>query len=74
MKDVINHTSVDDIRSSLYYFNNPSTLKDLNRDLAFLKRSLEDENTVHLKRPTVIKMLEAKIRKLEKMRKQFLNG
>jgi hypothetical protein len=56
--DVINFTSVDDIRVILNYHNDK-------RSLPYLRRSLEFEPK-HLNRISVIKMLEGKIKKLEK--------
>lgn len=64
--------SVDDIRCTLNLMD-PVTFKVLNENLAYLKRSLEYEPG-HLNRSTVIKMLGAKIRKFELIRKQFLNA
>lgn len=56
--DVLNFTSADDIRVNLNYYNKKS-------DLPKLKRSLQFEPH-HLNRSSVIKMLNAKIKKIEK--------
>lgn len=56
--DVINFTSVDDIRVKLNYYNKP-------RDLEFLKRSLEFEPEFK-NRSAVIKLLKSKIKHIEK--------
>jgi hypothetical protein len=59
--DVINNKgSVEDIRCSLSYCTN--------KDMDYLKRSLEYEPE-HKNRSVVIKMLQAKIRKIEKLLK-----
>ena len=62
-KDVINFTSVDDMRSTLKYYNKP-------RNLEFLKRSLEFESE-YKNRSAVIKMLKASIRHIEKNQKKI---
>ena len=64
MEDVINNTSVDDIRSSLYHIDpgSPATIRD---DLEYLRRSLKYE-IENRNRITVIKMLKAKIRNIER--------
>jgi hypothetical protein len=70
MKNVINHTSVDEIRSSLYHVN-PTTLKDTNEFIDYMKLSLKDE-LENQKRISVIKMLTAKLNQLVKMKAKFL--
>lgn len=57
-KDVINFTSVEDMRTTLRYYNKP-------RNLEFLRRSLEFEPE-YKNRSAVIKMLKACIRHIEK--------
>lgn len=56
--DVINFTSVDDIRVKLNYYNKPENLE-------FLKRSLEFEPEFK-NRSAVIKLLKSKIKHIEK--------
>lgn len=56
--DVINFTSVEDIRVKLNYYNKP-------RDLEILKRSLEFEPEFK-NRSAVIKLLKSKIKNIEK--------
>lgn len=72
MTNLINHTSADDMKTSLWHIN-PCTLKELRRDTEMLRASLNDE-VAGRNRPTVIKALQVKIRKLEKMRQKFLIG
>lgn len=60
-KDVINFTSVEDMRTTLRYYNKPS-------DLEFFRRSLEFEPE-YKNRSAVIKMLKASIRHIEKNQK-----
>jgi hypothetical protein len=72
MEHLINHTSADDMKSSLYHIN-PCNLKELRRDTERLRAGLNDE-VANSNRPTVIKALQVKIRKLEKMRQKFLIG
>jgi hypothetical protein len=60
MRDVIVNTSVDDIRSSLHFVTGKPG------DIEYLKRSLDYE-IKESNRTTVIKMLQAKIKKLESL-------
>ena len=57
-KDVINFTSVEDMRTTLRHYNKP-------RNLEFLRRSLEFEPE-YKNRSAVIKMLKACIMHIEK--------
>jgi hypothetical protein len=57
-REVINHTSVDDIRVSLTHIEDKG-------HIPYLKRSLDYEPG-YRNRLSVIKMLRAKIKKLEK--------
>jgi len=52
---------------------NPTSLRELNRDIDYLRKSLNNE-VANSNRPTVIKALQVKIRKLEKEKRRFLNG
>ncbi len=72
MGHLINHTSADDMKVSLQHIN-PLSLRELNRDIDYLRESLNDE-VANRNRPTVIKALQVKVRKLEKEKKRFLNG
>lgn len=72
MGNLINHTSVDDMKISLKHIN-PSSLRELNRDIDYLRRSLNDE-VENKNRPSAIKFLQMKVAKLEKGKRRFLNG
>lgn len=72
MEHLINHTSADDMKVSLKHIN-PTSLRELNRDIDYLRKSLNNE-VANSNRPTVIKALQVKIRKLEKEKRRFLNG
>jgi hypothetical protein len=72
MASVINNTSVDDIRSSLNLMN-PIIPFDIREDIDYLRRSLNYE-VKNQNRSTVIKMLQVKLRKIEKRRQKFLIG
>jgi hypothetical protein len=65
-KRVINHTSVDDIKSSLQFIN-PETAGEIKSNRSYLVRSIEYE-LKNQKRVTVVKMLRAKVKKLDKLR------
>lgn len=72
MGHLINHTSADDMKISLKLIN-PTSLREMNRDIDYLRASLNDE-VANSNRPTAIKALQVKIRKLEKEKGRFLNG
>lgn len=72
MEHLINHTSADDMKISLKHIN-PTSLRELSRDIDYLRDSLNDE-VANSNRSTVIKALQVKLRKLEKSKKRFLNG
>jgi len=65
MKELINNTSADDLRSSLGSSYIPEKSSDLDLDLEILKNSLQDERSDR-NRPSVIKILEARIKKYRK--------
>ena len=66
MNDVINHTSVDDIRSSLRLMN-PETTDEMRRYLDYMNRSYDYE-VKNSNRASVIKLLRAKINQLKKFK------
>lgn len=70
MKELINNTSADDLRSSLGCSYNPEKSSDLNLDLETLETSLLDEQSDR-RRPTVIKILESRIKKYRKFIKKI---
>jgi hypothetical protein len=72
MKYLINHTSADDMKISLKHIN-PTSLRELNNYLDYLRRSLNDEVSKR-NRPTMVKALQVKLRQLEKVKRRFLNG
>jgi hypothetical protein len=63
---VINHTSVDDIAGSLKLMN-PETGFEIRDILDYLNRSLAFE-TKNQNRSTVIRLLQAKINKIKKLK------
>jgi hypothetical protein len=65
-RDVINNTSVDDIRSSLALMN-PKTRFEIRDDLDYLNRGLDYE-VKNRNRSSVIMMLRAKINKIKKLK------
>lgn len=69
MRELINNTSADDLRSSLGCSYNPERSSDLNLDLEVLEKSLRDEQS-NRKRPTVIKILESRIKKYRRFIKR----
>jgi uncharacterized FlaG/YvyC family protein len=64
--NVINHTSVDDIRSSLRLMN-PETSDEIRKYLDYFNRSLDFE-VKNKNRGSVIRMLQAKINKVKKQK------
>jgi hypothetical protein len=65
-RDVINHTSVDDMSSSLRHMN-PKTSFEIANDLDYLNRSLDYE-VKNRNRSSVINLLKAKINKIKKLK------
>lgn len=61
---VINHTSVEDIASTLKLMN-PKTSFEIRNDLEYLNRSLDYE-VKNQNRSIVIRLLQAKINKVKK--------
>ena len=66
MEKVINNTSIDDIRSSLQLMN-PRTGFEIREDLDYLNRSLDYE-VKNMNRVSVIRLLQAKINKVKKLK------
>lgn len=64
MSYLINQTSVDDMRISLQFIN-PKSRSEIVEDLDYLNRSLNNEFE-NRNRPTAIKLLQAKIKKINK--------
>ena len=64
--NVINHTSVDDIKGTLALMN-PKTSFEIRDDIEYLNRSLDYE-VKNQNRSTVIRMLQVKINKVKKLK------
>lgn len=63
---IINHTSVEDITGTLKLMN-PKTSFEIRNDLEYLNRSLDYE-VKNQNRSTVIRLLQAKINKVKKLK------
>lgn len=66
MSDVINHTSVDDIRGTLKLMD-PKSSEEIRKYLDYFNRSLDFE-VKNKNRSSVIKLLRAKINQVKKQK------
>lgn len=60
-------SSFDDLRSSMGCMN-PENEEQRQRIIRYLKKELDYENSYKYRRSTVVKMLESKIRALQKIK------
>lgn len=60
-------SSVDDLRCMLKFYT-PTNEAERTKDLKLLQADLEEENAYRHRRPTVVKMLESKIRSIKKIK------
>lgn len=65
MRELLNNTSADDLKSSLGCSFNPERSTDLNSDMEILEASLRNEKRDR-KRQVVIQILESRIKKYRK--------
>lgn len=66
MSNLANHTSADDMRSSLKLIN-PKSSEEIRKYLEYLNESLNDE-VKNRNRASVIKMLRTKINQIKKQK------